>query len=88
MTPTNVAPFTGDTSKAREHLTVPVEEFAAGLAGLLADSEDKGSRAVLLALGVPLSEHAEFITEMSESYERRARLYAAQIRLLLRGIAV
>ena len=75
-----------DRTKAREHITVPVEEFCARIGELLADAEDKGSRAILLALVVPLHQHSDIITEMGASRDIRARLYAAQLKRIMRGM--
>lgn len=75
-------------AKAREHVTVPIEEFAEKLGELCATAEDKGVRAALYAVETTPARHLAILSVSEETHAQRARLYAAQIMATLRGIAV
>lgn len=82
----SVHPFTGDTSKARTHITVPIEEFCDKLGAFMADVEDKGTRAALLAGDIPRDRHMDWLEVMETGHDTRARLYAAQLKAMMMGM--
>jgi len=82
----SVHPLNVDPGKAREHITLPVEAFSDRMAELLADAEDKGTRAALYAAPTTPERHLAVLSVMEETHERRVRLYAAIVRATIRGL--
>lgn len=77
-----------DPTRAREHVTLPIEEFAIELGRFMADVEDKGTRAALIYMMAAPKQHMAWAEVMEEGRERRARLYAGQLRALLQSIGL
>jgi hypothetical protein len=65
---------------------VPIDEFADRLGQLIADGEDKASRLTMTALSVPAATQADFNETNEATNQVRARLYAAQLKVLMKGI--
>ena len=84
----NVHPMPAAAKPLREHITVPIEEFAEKLGVLIADAEDKGARGALLTLDAPMDKLSDYRETMEVSNAARARLYGAMVRLMLRGVAL
>lgn len=84
----SVHPFPGDSSKTREHFTVPVDEFSEKLGILFADCEAKGAREALLSAEADAGAHFKVLAMLEETRETRARFWEAQLKLIIRGMGV
>ena len=73
-------------NKARTHITVPIDEFAEKLGAFCAIAEDKGTRAALYAVETTPERHMAILSVMEETFPARARLYAAQIAMVMKGV--
>ena len=83
---TNVSNLPRPNREPPEHITVPIDEFAEKLGQLLADGEDKAARGVLLALCIADDLKADIHETNEATNQVRARLYAAQLKVLMKGI--
>ena len=84
----NIANLPKPVGNPPEHITVPIEVFSERIGGLLADAEDKSARLTMVALGVPPATQADLHETMEATNQVRARLYAAQLKLMMKGIGV
>jgi hypothetical protein len=82
----NVSNLPRPNREPPEHITVPIDEFSEKLGGLLADAEDKAARLTMVALGVPPATQSDINETNEATHEVRARLYAAQLKVLMKGI--
>jgi hypothetical protein len=85
---TNISNLPRPEREPPEHITVPIEEFAEKLGGMLADAEDKAARLTLIALSVPAATQSDFNETNAATNAVRARLFAAHLKLMMKGIAV
>jgi hypothetical protein len=84
----NIANLPKPIGNPPEHITVPIDEFANRIGALLADARDAGSRELLVALCIADDIKADLHETMEATNQVRARLFAAHLKLLLKGIAV
>jgi hypothetical protein len=83
---TNVSNLPRPNREPPEHITVPIDEFAEKLGQLFADARDFGGREILIALSIPDDIKADLHETMEATNQVRARLYAAQLKVLMKGI--
>lgn len=71
--PSNIARFTGNTEKARDHVTLPIEDMAR----ILAEAEDLGYRRALIDGRVADHEANRLRTNHWQMFQIRVNLYRA-----------
>ena len=69
-----------------EHITVRIDKFADELAEELVKAENIGARSAMLIVSPPAKKHMDVLENLEATHEMRARQYAAQLKVMMKGI--